>query len=441
MFRNVFHQSFLSGESYDATGFVHDGQEANVLKFQCLEYRRYRRRDCYLGPVIRSVVADLVVDCLWILRDDLSQHVFGEHSDWLAVFIHEDRTTQIEFPHGLNHIAKFVVGLGEDWVSQVEPPHRLFLHVLKQSHRCRSYDWITSFVTSYRGSELRAIELAITWSADCTRSTDRTNSENPRNRSGKMATPKSSTYPKNAAWLGGELEVGAMSVKGRNRLKNENAISSDTASGLIVLADRLESGSGDVDASEFLCSVVTGELMEGPASADHKTDHPIGRMRSAVLTALLGMKKLVSRCPELENMGATLVIGWFVGDYLYFSNVGDCRLYLYRDGELCQLTTDHSVAEKLQANDLPCMQRCPTRYIGPTSHDARITASKTRPCGGDRFVFLSPGITDALQNDAIERAAQFASKPEELCDWLISAATAANGSGDLSCIVTDCIAR
>src|SRR5690242_11244252 len=58
--------------------------------------------------------------------------------------------------------------------------------------------------------------------------------------------------------------------------------------------------------------------------------------------------------PELHGMGPTLVaIAPADGNALAWINVGDSRLYLLRDGELTQVSEDHSwVQEAVRAGEL-----------------------------------------------------------------------------------------
>lgn len=53
------------------------------------------------------------------------------------------------------------------------------------------------------------------------------------------------------------------------------------------------------------------------------------------------------------QMGTTLVAAWLLGETLHWCSVGDSRIYLYRDGTLRQLSTDHTRAEFARRDDRP----------------------------------------------------------------------------------------
>src|SRR4029077_9441043 len=57
--------------------------------------------------------------------------------------------------------------------------------------------------------------------------------------------------------------------------------------------------------------------------------------------------------PELSGMGTTVTMAFQLGTKLCLVHVGDTRAYLYRDGDLHQLTQDHTVmAEMLRSGAL-----------------------------------------------------------------------------------------
>src|SRR5215510_3708206 len=73
------------------------------------------------------------------------------------------------------------------------------------------------------------------------------------------------------------------------------------------------------------------------------------RLRRAVQEANLQLHQKCVTVPELRGMATTLTATAVVGSTLAAAHVGDCRLYLLRDGRLTQLTKDHSwVWEQVQ---------------------------------------------------------------------------------------------
>lgn len=133
---------------------------------------------------------------------------------------------------------------------------------------------------------------------------------------------------------------------------------------------------------------------------------------------------------QYKGMGTTLVaFAYYDGDF-YTMNCGDSRLYRFREGELTQLTTDHSLSNML----------------GTEKHSSIITNCIGGGCGtsfldivqisddlheGDLFVLCSDGLTDMLSDKVVKTLLANGSDAVSLCD----AAIAAGGFDNVSCCV------
>jgi protein phosphatase len=114
---------------------------------------------------------------------------------------------------------------------------------------------------------------------------------------------------------------------------------------------------------------------------------------------------------RLFGMGTTLTLAYSVGIHLFVIHVGDSRAYLYRDGQLQQLTRDHTVAQALadagQINQedvrTHLRRNTLTNYLG--GHRGRVKADVRwlRIQDGDRLLLCSDGLTDLVDNGAIAK--------------------------------------
>ena len=114
---------------------------------------------------------------------------------------------------------------------------------------------------------------------------------------------------------------------------------------------------------------------------------------------------------SLHGMGTTLTAGTLVsGGTLLIGHVGDSRAYLLRDGELRQITTDHSHVEELVRDGkitedeaaVHPMRSVITRAIGHRRRSSTSTCIRWSSHVGDRVLFCSDGLTDMVHEDAIE---------------------------------------
>jgi PPM family protein phosphatase len=110
-------------------------------------------------------------------------------------------------------------------------------------------------------------------------------------------------------------------------------------------------------------------------------------------------------------MGATLSLGWFTPEWMYFAHIGDSRIYyLPADGGITQVTHDHTHVGWLhrqgkinerEARTHP--RRNALQQVLGAGHqfvDPHIGAVAHRP--GDRFLFCSDGLVDGLWDRQLE---------------------------------------
>lgn len=133
---------------------------------------------------------------------------------------------------------------------------------------------------------------------------------------------------------------------------------------------------------------------------------------------------------QFKGMGTTLVgMAFYEGEF-FSLNCGDSRLYLFRNGELKQLTTDHSLSnllgsEKRTSVITNCIGGgCSSSYIDIV----RLTSDLM---SGDIYLLCSDGLSDMLKDDKISRLLANGSDANALCE----AAIAAGGFDNVSCSV------
>ncbi len=134
--------------------------------------------------------------------------------------------------------------------------------------------------------------------------------------------------------------------------------------------------------------------------------------RHALFTALVDMNTAIFRAAlnsaAFEGMATTVVVAWLLGDRLWVAHTGDSRLYRLRDGELAQVTRDHSFSQELldagmvtedEARLLPA-KNLVTRALGaspdiePEIHDYDVRA-------GDVLLLCSDGLTEMVMHSEI----------------------------------------
>jgi protein phosphatase len=74
-------------------------------------------------------------------------------------------------------------------------------------------------------------------------------------------------------------------------------------------------------------------------------------LRTAVAQADVAVHQISRQLALDERMGSTLTATYVAWPEAYVVHVGDSRAYLWRDGELTQLTSDHTLAQELVEQD------------------------------------------------------------------------------------------
>lgn len=241
-----------------------------------------------------------------------------------------------------------------------------------------------------------------------------------------------------------KLECGSASVQGTRHEQNEDCALMEPAAGIFAVADGIGGYEGGAEASELVSTIFLGEIVECEPETLDKGE-VLSTLRSAERKALLGMKCLASACPSLRDMGTTLTLGWLVDDLLHVAHAGDSRLYLLRGGRLSRKTTDHSFVEELrQKGHLSSSEAAAspfrnvvTRSLSVSGASENLEFQSIPVLVGDRFLFLTDGISDALRDKAIESAAKLARSPNELSAWLVQSAKSSGATDDLTCVVLD----
>jgi serine/threonine protein phosphatase PrpC len=134
-------------------------------------------------------------------------------------------------------------------------------------------------------------------------------------------------------------------------------------------------------------------------------------LNELILSIHNDLLKLGYSYEECAGMGATLSLGWFTPEWMYFAHIGDSRIYyLPAEGGITQLTHDHSHVGWLrrqgkinerEARTHP--RRNALQQVLGAGHqfvDPHIGAVGYRP--GDRFLFCSDGLIDGLWDHHLE---------------------------------------
>ncbi|MBP5639442.1 MAG: serine/threonine-protein phosphatase [Victivallales bacterium] len=232
------------------------------------------------------------------------------------------------------------------------------------------------------------------------------------------------------------VTVAAISDMGLVRTNNEDSFLSLPEAGLFVVAD----GMGGGEAGEIASATVIDNLKQaGMASME---DSP-GARKYAIQQALHKANAKVVNYMQKNNfnsMGSTVVLmllnPWNAEQALV-CHVGDSRIFCFRNGELFQLTQDHSVGEEIRKKGLPQVPskiaKALTRVIGGTGHlvpewnDIAI-------CPDDIYIICSDGISPILSEEEMTQIITATMQPEIIVKQLKQAVHAKGAPDNLTAV-------
>ena len=171
---------------------------------------------------------------------------------------------------------------------------------------------------------------------------------------------------------------------------------------LYIVADGVGGAADGEVASEYAAKKVLHEYYRS-------TEPDLGRRLKAVIRAAnADIFEHVQRRPELGRMGTTIVAAAVRDDELVVANVGDSRAYLIRNGDIHQITRDHSLVAKLvdEGSITPEeAERHPRRNVLLRSigadPDTYPDTFEGRLQPGDQVVLCSDGLTRYVSDDEI----------------------------------------
>lgn len=148
------------------------------------------------------------------------------------------------------------------------------------------------------------------------------------------------------------------------------------------------------------------------------------------------------------RMGTTLTLAVITASHIHTYNIGDSRIYIFKEGKLTQLTEDHTMAVQKVKMGLITKQEAErdrsrhvlTRYLGIFEDEMTLTPDAIPPIPADdryRLLLCSDGLTDMVSDEQIEAILREAMDAKDAADALVKAALDNGGRDNVTCIVID----
>jgi protein phosphatase len=218
--------------------------------------------------------------------------------------------------------------------------------------------------------------------------------------------------------LKGKIDIKGLTDVGSVRDHNEDSITVDDALALAILADGMGGHRGGEMASAITVSTILETLKKQlkkltPGETDEDTGYSVESIavHNAVALANENVFKASNENQQYKGMGTTVVVLLFYDNRFTVAHVGDSRLYRIRDGELEQITRDHSLMQELidrgfytpeQARQ-SLNKNLVTRAIGIEA-GVQIDIQEDIAMVNDIYLLCSDGVNDMIEDELIKNA-------------------------------------
>ncbi len=244
------------------------------------------------------------------------------------------------------------------------------------------------------------------------------------------------------------MEAVGVSDTGRVRTENQDSIFVDPSGTFLLVADGMGGHERGSEASSRTVEIIQSHLQPEVVSSElcDITEGSGVPVEVVCLTSLIDEAVRnandtlfsINQAEKLSRYMGTTVVGLiFAGtEHILWFHVGDSRLYRWRDGELTQLTTDHSARKEWERTgrqgDAP-NKNIITRAIGPTAGVTAETAWESfRP--EDVYLLCSDGLSDMVSGEDMIRILREEKDVTALAHRLTDAANEAGGKDNVSVV-------
>jgi protein phosphatase len=215
---------------------------------------------------------------------------------------------------------------------------------------------------------------------------------------------------------------------------------------VMMVADGMGGAAAGEMASRIAISTLVNIVLDVPDWIMKLDDESAGKvMRRAVgyyQKVDTALADLARTDPQLRGMGTTMTVGYSIGRDLFVFHVGDSRAYLFRDGELRQLTRDHTHVQNLVDAGMITREEAATHRlrhvltnaIGGKEKAIDVDVHRLGLADGDRLLLCTDGLTEVVDDDEVADLLGRGKAPEVVCRSLVDLALERGGPDNVTVV-------
>lgn len=230
--------------------------------------------------------------------------------------------------------------------------------------------------------------------------------------------------------------------KGKVRKDNQDSFGFFETAGAVclIVCDGMGGAKGGSVASDITVKKVSAVLKE-KINADCTEQDIIRALNLAVEAANDEVFVLSQNDESLRGMGTTLVAAVIRGNRLFYTHVGDSRLYAITDTEITRLTKDHSFVQEMVAIGKLTKEEAenhPNKNIITRAIGVSMTVeneSGAENLDGRRLLLCSDGLSNMLSDEILSELVNKHKITEKCVDVLIDKANKKGGTDNITAVI------
>ncbi|WP_348789585.1 PP2C family serine/threonine-protein phosphatase [Leifsonia sp. NPDC080035] len=232
----------------------------------------------------------------------------------------------------------------------------------------------------------------------------------------------------------------AAAVSHIGKIRSNNQDSGYAGRDLFVVAD----GMGGHAGGDVASAIAVTRIREADREYETASEAEFA-LQSALIAANSLLAETVFEHPELTGMGTTVSALIRVGDRIALAHIGDSRIYLYRDGELKQVSTDHTFVQRLVDSGRITEEEAMVhprrsvlmRVLGDVDASPEIDTWILETQPGDRWLICSDGLSGVVKNDDLKNALAAKEGPKQVADKLLKQSLDAGAPDNVTAVILD----
>jgi protein phosphatase len=224
------------------------------------------------------------------------------------------------------------------------------------------------------------------------------------------------------------------------KIRSNNQDSGYAGNHLFVVAD----GMGGHAGGDVASAIAVRRIAETDRSFGSPNEGEFA-LRAALLAANSLLADTVFEHSELTGMGTTVSCLLMVDDQVAIAHIGDSRIYLFREGRLKQITSDHTFVQRLVDSGRITAEEAAVhprrsvlmRVLGDVDASPEIDTAviETRP--GDRWLLCSDGLSSYVPDEKVHAVLASSTSPQDAANRLVKESLDQGAPDNVTVILVD----